>query len=454
MKFTKSIINKNVFNAKILGQQPYVDQNGQTIKPNNRKKIYIIIGIIAGIVLLTIVIILIANALAKNSKCNNIESVLKDAGYKYAKDSNKLPTIVSDPVTYNVSELISKGYINANDFSMNKSTCDGTVKITNIGDSYIETVNVTGCDYCTTDTRYGTNWSSESDKKPTSGVYDVIPYYNYVSKTNYHTDWTGYYTPDQLTANPFKDYKDSRLKSIPTDAKNIIIDHDDITYYHYRDQQWKYYRNPNNNYSQLSCTQPAGYANQDASTAFQTAWTDWSLEAPAELGCNHSESRTGYRWYKMVNNNKEYWNNGAYSPTNPDETNNSYTQDKKDSATVWHYYQILYRWYNGSPRGYSSYMSAPTSSYPYRDDELTIYTSWTTWNNESKLNSSNKYYRTEETQTRTRYRLTYDEYSFNLLDTYLSKSDFESKVGRPLIDVYNDQKYAVITQYKYISRKK
>lgn len=454
MNFTKSIIDKDAFNSKVLGQQPYVDENGELVNPKNNKKLYTIIGIIIGIILLTIIIIIVANNNAKNTKCNSIETLLKDAGYKYATDKGTLPTIIADPVTYDASELVANGYLNSTDFSIQKNVCGGTVKITNVGDGYIETVNVTGCDYCTTDTRYGTNWSSESATKPKSGIYDVVTYFNYTTKTTYHTEWTDYYRPEQLEDNPIKSYDDSRLKNIPSDAKNIIIDHDDVTYYRYRDKKWKYYKNANANYSELSCTQPSGYNTKDISTSYQTDWSDWSLEAPEEYDCIHSESKTGYRWYKVVDGNKVYWNNGAYWPTNPDEESESYTQDKKDSATVWRYYRILYRWYNGVSRGYSSYMAEPTSTYKYRDDEITTYGSWSMWSTLSSVNDSNSYYRTEITQVRTRYRLTYDEYSFNLLNNYVTKNNFASATGKTLEEIYNDQNYAVVVEYKYIYRRR
>jgi len=445
---------KNLFNNKMLGQQPYVDETGNNIPAKDNKKLYIIIGLVCLIIIITVIIFIVTNNNAKNSKCNNIESMLKDAGYKYAESKGTLPSIISDPVTYDASELIQNGYISSKDFAINNTTCDGTVKITNIGDSYVETINITNCNFCTTDTKYGTNWSTESDNKPNSGVYDVVIYYNYTTKTTYHTEWTGLYTPDQLQDNPVVNYKDTRLKSIPTDAKNIIIDHEDTTYYRYRDQKWKYYQVQNSNYSALSCTQPSGYATKDTNTYHQTDWTYWSLEAPAELDCIQKESKTGYRWYKVVDGKNVYWNNGAYSPTNPDSENESYTQDKKDSATVWRYRENQYRWYNGNPRKYSGYQSTPSGSYIYRDDELSTYGNWSSWSTTSSLNGSNNYYRTEETQIRTRYRLTYDEYSFNLLDSYLTKADFESKVGKTLADVNNDPGYAVVIQYKYIYRKK
>jgi|GEM_PF-2461923 len=454
MNFTKSIINKDVFNSKVLGQQQYVDENGNTPKPVDNKKLFIIIGSVIGIILLAVIIFIVANNSAKNSKCNSVENMLKDAGYKYAESKETLPTIVSDPVTYDASELIENGYLNSKDFSINDTACGGTVKITNVGDGYVETVNVTNCNFCTTDTRYGTNWSTESDNKPKSGVYDVVIYYNYATKTTYHTDWTGYYTPEELKETPMEKTSDPRLTSIPSDAKNVIIDHEDITYYRYQDKVWKFYSNPNNNYSALSCTQPSGYSQEDYNTEHQTELSEWSLNSPDASDCITIENQTGYRWYKEDNGNKVYWNNGAYSPTNPDTENESYTQDINDSATVWRYFQTLHRWYNGDPRDYSGYQSAADDYYRYKDSELSSTTEWTGWEPISYLNSSNSYYRTEEKQTRTRYRLTYDEYSFNLLDSYLTKTDFESKVGKSLTDVNNDPGYAVVIQYKYISRKK
>lgn len=456
MQFTKNVDPNKLekIEQKIVGQQPYVDEQGKIVKEKNLKKQYTIIGIIIFIIILLIGLIMFFINNSKNKKCTSLEDLLRNAGYKYAKDNDTLPTIISDPVTFSVSELIANGYLNSKEFSLNESTCSGTVKIVNAGDKYLQVVNLEGCNYCTTSERYGTKYDKETLNYKKTGAMDVIPYYNYTTKNTYYTSWTSYFKPQYLEDKPLENYTDSRLPKIPNDSKNQVLEHEDVTYYRHKDKKWRFYQVNNNNYSVLSCEQPAGYSKKDINTQFKTEWSEWSLQAPTEEKCVHSDKATGYRWYKVIDGNKIYWKNGAYSPKNPDEEENSYTKDTKDTATLWRYYKVLHRWYNGESRKYSSYMSEANNKYKYIDNEIFKYSDYTSWKTESLLTEQNRHYRTEESEVRKRFRIKYDQYSFNLLDNYVSKEDFAAITGRTLEDVYADPKYAVTVEYKYIYRKK
>ena len=432
-----------------MEQHAYVDEYGEVINQTDNRKKLIFIGVALGIIILLVIIILIAVNISKNKKCNNIEDLFKDAALKYAEYTDILPTIVDESIEVKANTLIAEGYLD-DKFSFDDSSCDGTAKITRVNDDYVVTIDVTDCGRCTTSERYS-DWSDWTDKLPNKQIVDVEVTYNYVKKTTNYTEWTKYYTPDELEKRPITDYTDERFATISKDAKNVEIVSEDLTYYRYRDKKWKFYRNNNTNYSDFSSTQPDGYMNKDTSTARTTEWSDWSVNAPEEADYRKIESKTGYRWYYKDGKEKIYYNGGVYLPEAPDDK--YIERDKDDKATIYRYRDTEWRWYNGEKRGYSSFMSTPTLTYKYKDEGLTSYGSYSSWSTSSKVDSSNQNYREEETQTRTRYRLKYDLYSYNLLSEAVSKDNFEKTVGMTLEAINENSSYALVPVYRYRYKK-
>ena len=41
---------------------------------------------------------------------------------------------------------------------------------------------------------------------------------------------------------------------------------------------------------------------------------------------------------------------------------------------MYRYVDSLWRWYNGTARGYSGFMTQASNSYPYKDEEIVSYT--------------------------------------------------------------------------------
>lgn len=444
-------------NGVINTQSPYVDEKGVIIKPKDNKRILIFAGIVIGIILLLVIIVIIANNAAKAKACNNIESLISEAAVNYARDNEALPTLVTGPVSYTADELINNGYLSSVDYKYKNDSCNGGVTITSVDGEPFTTVNVTDCGECSSDKRYGSNWTDESDKlNKKKRIAEVVTYYNYVTKDSYATAWTKYLTPTVLETKPIVNFNDKRLNVIPNEAKNIELDHEDLTYYRNRSKQWKFYKYDVKGYSALSSKQPAGYTNKDDSTQVETEFTEWSLDAPSvEPGYRTIQKQVGYRWYlEDENKNKIYWNSGAYTPENPDTEDETYIKDKKDSATVWRYKDRMWRWYSGSRRDYGSYMIAPNKYYIYRDNEVTKYTGWSSFAPGSKKTEANSYYLEEQSEVRTRYRVKYDLYSFNKLDNSVLLENFESASGMSIKDVDESNDYVLVTTYKYKYRKK
>ncbi len=432
-----------------MEQQGYVDEHGEVIKSKDYRKKLIFIGIGVGLIIILTIIIMIAVNISRNKKCNSIEDSFADEVLKYAEDNDLLPDALSESVEINASDLLDNGYLQEG-FTFDEQTCGGKAKITYVDGEYVVTVDVTNCDRCSASSRYS-EWSDWQEKLPNKQIVDVEVRYNYVEKTTNYTEWTNYYTPKQLTNNPITDYTDDRFVTISKDAKNIEIVSENLTYYRYRDKRWKFYRNNNADYSDFSSVQPSGYANKDTSTSRTTEWSEWSVNAPEEASYRRIETKTGYRWYYEEGKEKIYYNGGQYLPEAPDD---KYTErDKDDKATIYRYRDTEWRWYNGEKRGYSSFMSEATSTYKYKDEGLVSYSNYSSWSTTSKVDSSNDNYREEETEIRTRYRLKYDLYSYNLLSESVLKEGFASATGMSLEEVLNNSSYAVVFEYRYRYKK-
>ncbi len=414
------------------------------IKPKN---MLFIIGAVIGIIILAIIIVNIIIAIAKGNTCKNMYEELEESTLDYLADRQIVLNPLSPTTTVTVEELLSKGYLNHAIFTIDDMTCGGEVKVTRVNDEYIFTPNLTNCSYCTTE---GT-WSEPSEKLPNKDIIDVIVTYNYVEKTTNYTTWTAYYTPEKLETDPITDPTDDRFDVISSDAKNIEIEIDEKSYYKYRDLEWKFYANAGADYSGFSSTQPAGYEKKDTSTTIQTEWTEWSVSAPSVEDYRSIEEKTGYRFYYEEDGVKHYYNSGAYLPEAPDDIYIEY--DKNDQSRIFRYRDNLWRWYNGDARKYSSYMSEPTNTYLYKDEEIERYSSYSSWDEESSITPENDYYREEIIEVRKRFRLKYDMYSFNKLNEYVSEEQFSQQSGMTIEEVYNRDDLELVLKYEYIYRK-
>ncbi len=433
-----------------MQQQPYVDEQGKPVVPKDNTRLYKVLGIALLVLIFIIIIIIGTRNGAKNRKCVKLENLLESTARKYAEEQGIMPSIKGTSITIQADELFANGFLKQEEFQMKDNVCGGSIKFTKVEDEYIPTINVTNCDYCTTDTRYH-DWSGEKEKKGSARIVDVIPYFNYVEKDTYYTEWTSYYSLEEIELYPFTDVKDERFPSIASDAKNVTIDVDTKMYYRYRDRQWMFYTDNGGSYSEFSSEQPSGYAYRDDNTRRTKECTPWSLDYPDKKDYRTIRDTYGYRWYYLDGKTKVYWNSGAYSPEQPNET---YNMHEKEDVRMYCYEDDEWRWYNGARRDYSYYDSVMPDSYSYKDEGLTRYTDWYDWSTESKRNDSNSYYREEQSENRPRYRLKYDMYSFNKLEDSLSKEEFENVVGKTLQQIIDDPKYDLVVTYKYKTRKK
>ena len=116
---------------------------------------------------------------------------------------------------------------------------------------------------------------------------------------------------------------------------------------------------------------------------------------------------------------------------------------------MYRYVDTLWRWYNGTERGYSSPQTMASKNYPYKDEALTSFTSWTSWNEDSRVDSSNSSYRQEKTDIHQRYRAYYLLHSNEIFDKYLNREDFEEQTGKTVEDMEKDENVKVLIKYNY-----
>ena len=119
---------------------------------------------------------------------------------------------------------------------------------------------------------------------------------------------------------------------------------------------------------------------------------------------------------------------------------------------MYTYYDDVWKWYNGNTkRIYSSYNSTKPVGYNYKDTDTLSYTNWTVFKNESFVNSSNKSYREERTDTYSRYLIKYDIYSLPMLDNYVTLEELENKLGKSYEAINEDKsiKVDVLFKFKY-----
>lgn len=441
-----------------MKQIAYVDANGNAIEVNrDPKKMLMKIGFILAIIVIIILIIVGIIKSNRNKVCTKLEEKAAFFAYQYASDKDLLPSIGGQYVVISLEDLYSEGVLLQDDMTMEDSgnLATGNVKIINYDGDYVKVVNLENCDYCSASKRYS-GWKKETTKKPKSNSnYDIVAYYNYYDKNSYDSKWTEWMASEKVSENKElnsilpTDLK--KLPTIPNDAKEISYEIETTTYYRYRDQKWKFYKNGSADYtSYFSSEQPEGYALKDTATHKYSEYSQWSLDYPDKKDYRKIESKKGYRWYYTENKKKIYWNNGAYSVEQPSE---EYTEHDKDSVTMYRYRDSMWRWYNGQKRVYSSFSSTMPKNYYYIDEELTEYGSWSKWSDVSNVDSSNSSYREEETDTYYRFRINYYMYSFLNQEESLKEDDFINATGLTLEDVLNDETKQLEITYKFVYRK-
>lgn len=443
-----------------MKQEGYVNKSGQPIvhKKIDPKKAGIVAGIILLVVVMIIFIVITVQKSQKNKTCNKIEDVYADAAMGYAREKNILPTVETEQITISGDELIQLGRINKSDVMLKENQCRANITIINhkLKDKteYIKNVELTNCGYCTTSERYGK--VKESSKYPgENAIVELVPTFNYYETKEYYSKWTNYYTQDYLAEKKDEKYgiplleNENLMPKVPDVAHITKIEKEDKNYYRYHDRKWKFYKN-NVSYSAYSSVQPNGYAKKDSASLRMTDWTKWSLNYPDTAKYRTIKSSIGHRWYYKKDGKKIYWNSGEYYPEQPAEL---YTEKEK-KANMYSYRDSQWRWYNGkTTRRYSSYSAVAPKGYTYRDDENTTVSNWTSWNENSFKNSSNSYYREEEVQVKSRYRIVYDVYSLLKLNDFVKKDEFVRLTGKPFVEFYNTKNIKVEVEYRYKYRK-
>ena len=438
---------------KVYEDNSYMLVNGKKVEdPWWKKYQLVIISAIAILLVIFITIIVINNS--KNSKCNKIENHIKEGALAYAKSKELLPTVEGLSVTLNIGDMLKENALDIAILTFKDAVATGSVKITKYKDDFVTTLDLKNCSYCSTEERYGA-WSKEINKKPNKRIVDVIPYYNYYEVELYNTEWTDWMESSKVSKekSAYDNYLPLDEKKLPTIPKLAYVNNiyqETKTRYRYRDRQWKFYKIVGD-YSPLSSEQPAGYQNKDNNASIYTEWSPFSQEAPEEKPYRTITERTGYRWYYVSKSgDKIYYNHGEFLPEAPDE---QYTEKSKDTVKLYSYRDQMWRWYNGTTRGYSGYYSVMPRGYNYRDDEITRLSGFSSWSDVSSINESNSYYREEETDTYSRYRIRYGITSYIILDEALTKDEFEAKVGRTIEDMANDENIKLEVTYKFIYRK-
>lgn len=400
------------------------------------------------IIVIAVIIGFIVFKSVRNGKCLSIEEQVMTEAMAYIEKNNLLPSYEGDSITINIDEIDTLSVV------LEGNICSGTVTITLAEGRYIKTFDIQNCSYCTTKNRY--NWSSKKEKYPKNkSLVSVEMVFNYYDVTYNYTPWTDWFSSDLIDAVPSEYDINMPLnsKKWPTisDAGELITyETEKKTFYSYRDKKWKFYKYLNNDYSDFSSTRPDGYTYKDERTKIETEPTEWSTNYPEEFDYRKISSTRGYRWYYETKDGvKIYYKDGIYIPEVEEELQDLYTEKEKDSVKMYRYVDSLWRWYNGTARNYSGFMAEATTSYPYKDEEIVDYTSWSRWSEVSNVNSSNQTYREQKTDTHQRYRAYYLMHSNEKLNNYLNLADFENITGRTLEDMQNDDSIKVLIKYEY-----
>lgn len=405
-------------------------------KINKKKMTMLFIIVIVIIILITIVLGLINTS--KTKKCNELYLNISNVTDKYMKEQDLYPTLEGFSYTLSLNDLDKVYYKN--------KEVTGSVKYTKYNDTYIKTYSLDNCGYCSS--KFNKESDKYNDKKKN---VEVIAYYNYYDAETYNSKWTDFLEPELISSDTTMGVNlpidSKKLPSLPSEALIIEYVKEDKTYYSYRDIMYKYYKN-NVDYSDFSSEQPSGYTTKDSSTQITLPSSEWSIDYPEEhKDYRKIDSKTAYRWYYEEKGKKIYWNDGAFYPTQPDE---KYDKKSKEKVTMYKFTDKAWRWYNGTlKRNYSSFSKTMPTGYIYKDSELYQYTSWSSYTDQSKLNSENATYREEVSKVYSRYLIKYKVLGFAKLDKSLTKEEFESTTGLNLSDIMNNDNMYVSVTYKF-----
>lgn len=438
----------------MLHSEKYVNEDGTPyVKPQIDKKKYMKIGAVLLIILFVVLVFwnLISKA-TKNGACNKMEDKLLEAGYQYASAKKILPKIEGEAVTISSKKLLDGKYITEEDLTYKETQGTATITITKYKDEYIKSVEVENCGYCSE--RYK-GWGKETTTyNPKKRAVKVKAMYNYYDKETYYTQYTEYLESSMVSKKKSKygtylPKDEDYLPEVPSPGIIVSIEQEQKPYYEYRDKMWRYYANQCN-YSAYSAEKPAGYAEKDTNTYKESEWSKWSINYPDEKEYRVIDQTSGYRWYYKDGRKKVYYNSGEYLPEQP---NKKYPLRDSKEVSMYRYRDELYRWKNGCDRDYTSLTSETYEGYPYRDEETLEYTSWSYWEPESYVDSSNSYYREQRVDMHSRYRIKYDIYSLIKLDQAVTKEAFEKQLGRPLEEIVKDPKIALEVTYTFQYKK-
>ena len=383
-----------------------------------------------------------------NNKCNNFEKEAIEAAFKFAIDYDLLPSYEG------TSQRINLEAVNNWNNEFRNSTCSGTLNIIKTDVGYVKELDLTNCNKCTTSKK---SLTKESDTfNQNKNIVRVNISYNYKNREINYSPWTEWY--DSSLINPTTSeyninlpYDEKNYPKTPNEAVIIDYEVEKKNFYSYRDASWKFYKVANNAYSGFSSTKPTNYAYKDTKTEITTKQSEWSINYPEEADYRQIKTTTGYRYYyEDEDGTKIYYNNGNYAAKIEDETlAKLYTKKEKDTVKMYSYIDTMWKWYNGSPRQYSSYMKESNNNYPYKDTDLVKYGNWSKWLETSSINSSNFNYREEKTDIHSRYRAKYAFDSQEILNQYMSLHDFEMATGRAVADMQNDDSINVLIKYTY-----
>ncbi len=441
-----------------MKRNSYVDSQGNTIDQGfeSKKKIlnvFFVISTIVPIILIGIIIFI----MVQNNNANKLYQVFKNANFEYLQDHDKLPTVEGENVTVSINKLYSENYISP--AFTEDMTCSGNIKTTKYKNEYIYTLNINNCGSYSTNQRYG-EWSKEVGYYPQNkSILDVVPYYNYYDRQTVVTNWSREYEQEELQPDVsdygFKLPKEElnlAMPDLPEEAKLAEIQKEDVLYYRFYDNTWKWY-DIKGDYSDFSSTQPAGYQNKDDNTLIHTEWSEFSLNYPEEQSYREIRREKGYQYYYMEDGKKIYANNKNYVVAENIDTT-KYTMRENKAIDMYSYRDAKWRWYNGQKRKYSGYATTAPKGYPHCDEALTNKGSFSNWTTKSSLNSSNQSYRVEEQKTKVKFRYIYEILSDPILKSPINREEFTQKVGMSIPDFVTLDNYKVEVSYKFKYRKR
>ena len=270
---------------------------------SNSKQVFIkIIVIVVPIIIIIVIINLIVSGV-RNSNCFELRNKIGNYVDSYVMSNDLWPTINGDNIVVDLNDIEK--------VTFNDKVCSGTVKITKVNDDYIKTFYLENCSYCSVD-----SFSNEKDDYDDKLNADVVVYINYYNVTNNNSKWSDYIPFEEISTEETNgvllplnlDY----LPKISDEAIVTDIIKEDKIFYTYRDKRWLWYKVNNNDYSDFSSEQPAGYSKKDTKAETRTAYSIWSIDYPEVKDYRVISTDTGYRWYKKdENGNIIWWNNGV-----------------------------------------------------------------------------------------------------------------------------------------------